>query len=332
MAITLVQPITRPAARPPKVFPSGSTLIDLQNGGGWALGRMVNVVGDSSSGKTLLAIEACANFARLYGIENIRYCESEAAFDQSYAESLGLPKGIALARGIRTVEDLNDDLSDFLKKIEQPAGLYVLDSADALSDKGESEREIGEATYGTGKAKAFSEMFRRQIAEIERKNCCLFVISQTRANIGVTFGPSTVRSGGKALDFYASQIVWLHESGKEKRTVTGVERIVGINVRAQNKKNKISQPFREIDFLLVFNYGVDDELSMINWLKKNKAGEDGLSVPLDRFAMSVRKVRNERNYSQLSSYAGELRAATKARWMEIEDALRPPISKYAANQ
>jgi recombination protein RecA len=324
-----VKPLRRPAETPPKVFPTGSTLLDLQNGGGWALGRMVNIVGDSSSGKTLLAIEACANFAHLYGSADIRYCESEAAFDEGYAQTLGLPTGISLAKGIRTVEDLNDDLSEFLKNVNGPAGLYCLDSADALSDRGEIERGIGEATYGTAKAKAFSELFRRQTAEIEKKNCCLFIISQIRDRIGVAFGPSKTRSGGHALDFYASQIVWLHELKKETRTVAGgVERVVGINVRAQNKKNKISEPFREVDFLLIFSYGVDDELSMINWLKKNKAEEDGLSVPLDRYAMTVRRTRDARNLEKLSAYSGELRAATRGRWTQIEDALRPPMSKY----
>ena len=322
-----IKPIARPVAVPPKLIPSGSTLLDLQNGGGWALGRMVNIVGDSSSGKTLLAIEACANFARLYGTADIRYCESEAAFDEDYAITLGLPEGIALARDIHTVEELHDDLSAFLGKVKGPA-LYVLDSADALSDKAESEREIGAATYGASKPKMFSEMFRRLAAVIGEKNCCLIIISQIRDNIGVTFGPTKSRSGGHALDFYASQIVWLHEVGKERRTVTQVERVIGINVRSQNRKNKIGQPFREVEFLLVFNYGVDDELSMIKWLAKNKADEAGLSLPLDKYAAAVRKARRDRDLEQLTTYGGELRAATRARWAEIEDALRPPLSKY----
>jgi protein RecA len=324
-----VRPLIHRPTPLPKLFPSGSTLLDLQNGGGWALGRQVSIVGDSSSGKTLLAIEACANFARLYGTGAIRYCESEAAFDETYAkESLGLPADISLAKEVRTVEDLHDDLSDFLNAVRGPACLYCLDSADALSDREESKRKIGDATYGTGKAMGFSEMFRRQVADIERKNCCLFIISQIRDNIGVTFGPTKKRSGGHALDFYASQIVWLHEVNKEKRSVSGVERVVGINVRAQNKKNKISQPFREVEFLLVFNYGVDDELSMINWLRKNKAEEAGLSFPLERYAMAVRRARDAHDLENLSTYAGELRTATRARWAEIEEALRPPIRKY----
>jgi recombination protein RecA len=322
--------MTRPAAPPPRVFPTGSTLLDLQNGGGWALGRVVNVVGDSSSGKTLLAIEACANFDRLYGVEAIRYVESESAFDQDYALTLGLPPGIAvISDQIHTVEDFGDDLSDFLKRVDGPAALYCLDSADALSSNAEVERKIGTATYGADKAKAFSEIFRRHIAEVGKKNCCLFIISQTRDNIGNMFVPKT-RSGGKALRFYASQEVWLHEVQKERRqALGGVERVVGIHVRAQNKKNKISLPFYEIDFLLLFGYGVDDELSMVSWLKKNKADSRDLSEPLERYGLAIRKARDRRDLAVLSEYAGELRAATRARWLEIEEAFKPPIAKYA---
>jgi RecA/RadA recombinase len=327
-----IEPIRRPTATAEpqvKVFPTGSTLLDLQNGGGWALGRMVNVVGDSSSGKTLLAIEACANFARLYGVENIRYCETEAAFDDAYARSLGMPEGLALTRDVRTAEAWSDDLSDFLKRCEGRAALYCIDSTDALSSLGESARDISDKqTYGTEKAKVFSEMFRRQAKDLENKSCCLFVISQTRDNIGNMFVPKR-RAGGNALDFYASQILWLHESGKERRSVSDVERTIGIKVRAQNKKNKISQPFREVEFLLVFGYGVDDELSMIAWLKKNKANEAELQYPLERYAMQVRRAREARDLDKLGKFAGELRAHTRARWLEIEEALKVKVPKYA---
>lgn len=313
-----------------KLLPTGSTLLDLQNGGGWAMGRMCNIVGDASSGKTLLAIEAAANFARLYGgVENIRYVETEAAFDDSYAAKLGLPPGIQRPDGVRTVEDFYDDLSDFLRRIDDgSAGLYCLDSVDALSSEDEAKRPITDkATYSVEKPKILSELFRRQTVDIAKKQCCLLLISQTRDNIGNLFAPKT-RSGGRALDFYASQIVWLHESGKEKRVVSGIERTIGINVRAQNKKNKIGEPFRTVDFLLVFNYGVDDELSMIQWLRKNKAEEGSLSVPLARYAMAVRQARENRDIDRLAQYADELRAATRGRWMEIELAIRPPLPKY----
>jgi RecA/RadA recombinase len=337
MATAKVRPLLRPVeARPePRVvepqvrmFPTGCALLDLQNGGGWVLGRMVNVVGDSSTGKTGIAVEAAANFALLYGPEAVRYVETEAAFDESYAEQLGLPRGIERTDEVRTVEDFNDDLSAFLKRLKAPAGLYVLDSVDALSSQAEAGRSISDkSTYATEKAKVLSELFRRQVSMIAEKNVCLFLVSQTRDNIGNFFVPK-VRSGGRALDFYSSQTVWLSELSREKRTVSGVERTIGINVRCQNKKNKVGEPYRSVDLLIVFNYGVDDELSMIEWLKRNKADEAGLLVPLDKYAMAVRRARDKRDAEELLRYTGNLRAATRARWNEIEDALRPPMRKY----
>src|SRR5580700_7311803 len=182
-----------------KLFlPSGSTLLDLVHGGGWGLGRVVNIVGDRSSGKTLLAIEACANFVKRYGVQNIRYNETEAAFDRAYAESIGLPVGVTFVgddaedetdrHGSITVEEFFDDLGAFLEDVSVGPCLYIMDSADAMSSKAEMEREQGDATYGTEKAKAFSEGFRRHIKKIRSKQCLLIIISQIRDKIGVVFG------------------------------------------------------------------------------------------------------------------------------------------------
>lgn len=323
-----VKPLEYPAPPTVQTFPSGSTLLDLMNAGGWALGRVVNIVGDSSTGKTLLAIEAAANFARLYSSTAIRYVETEAAFDESYAVKLGLPPDIQRVQDVRTVEDFYEDLSGFLKSLDGNAGLYCLDSIDALSSQAEASRQISDkSTYATEKAKVLSEVFRRIVVDIAAKNCCLFLISQTRDQIGGLFAGKT-RSGGRSLDFYSTQIIWLHEIKKEIREVSGVERTIGVRVRAQNKKNKVGNPFRQADVILLYGYGLDDELSNIEWLKRNKAAENGLLVPLDRYAMAVRRAREKRDLDMLGKYASELRAATRARWLEIEEALEPPIRKY----
>src|SRR5262249_54440053 len=124
-------------------------------------------------------------------------------------------------------------------------GFYILDSLDALSDEAEKARAIDEGTYAMNKAKQMSALFRRLCQEMAQYNCTLAVISQVRDNIGVTFGDAYTRSGGKALDFYCSQIVWLAQTGKIARTVKGIERIVGVDIKAKVKKNKVGLPFRE---------------------------------------------------------------------------------------
>ncbi len=117
---------------------------DLVLGGGWGVGRVVNVVGDRSSGKTLLAIEACANYSIVGNAEDHRYAEAESAFDHAYAQTIGMPEGIQFPdEQLRTVEDFYHDINGYLetqKKKKAELGLYVLDSLDALSDEAEMER------------------------------------------------------------------------------------------------------------------------------------------------------------------------------------------------
>jgi len=323
-------PAPQPAA-PLTFLPSGSTLLDLVLGGGWAMGRVANVVGDKSAGKTGLAIEAAANFAILFDPKDIRYAEAEAAFGVDYARSLGLPEEVIPSEPgeISTVEDFYEDLKKFIsaRPSMQPC-MYVLDSLDALSDDAEAKRELGDATYGTGKARMMSEAFRRIIAEVSASNCLLIIISQIRDAIGVTFGPTKTRSGGRALDFYASQVVWLAEVKKLTRTVTKVTRPVGVQVLAKNRKNKVGNPFREAEFSLLFNYGIDDEASMLDWLVKNFGEEYLKPASVSTLRARLTRSRNAQNYEDLADLHEMLKTATQARWEEIEAALRPATKKY----
>lgn len=312
-----------------KFTTSGSHLLDKVLGGGWAQGRVVNVVGDKSSGKTLLAIEACANFVQIYGSECVRYVEAEAAFDEGYAASIGMPKGIELEADIRTVEHWEDDLVGYLEKRKPADGpcLYVLDSLDALSDDAEMKRKREEGSYGAAKAKSISEMFRKRIKLIEDRRCTLFIISQIRDKIGVTFGETKQRSGGHALDFYASQVIWLTEKMKLKRTVLGAERVVGMQVGARAKKNKVGKPFREADLSIYFSYGVDDEISMLNWIKKHNC-EKLLALDENTTRAAVLASRVAKDRAALRDLHEDIASAVSHHWDRIEALLAPPLSKY----
>jgi recombination protein RecA len=316
-------------AAPDFYVSSGSTLLDLVLGGGWPRGRIMNIVGDRSVGKTGLAIEACANFARVGSSKCCRYGEAESAFDDAYAEMLGMPKGITRPTDpLETVEQFHDDLDAFLKKgIKVKPLFYVLDSLDALSDAAEMDRGMEEATYGQDKAKQLSKLFRKLTSRLEHEDCSLFVISQVRDNIGVKFGPKTKRSGGKALDFYASQILWLSQLRQLKRTVRGVERTYGIEVRVRATKNKVGLPFREADIQLIFNYGIDDEMSMIEYLKKYKAwtGADKLES-VQRAIVKAREAQDREHVDHLRELLAE---DVISHWMGIEAQIEPPMRKYA---
>ena len=303
---------------------TGSKLLDLALGGGWAIGRIVNIVGDKSTGKSLLAIEAAANFA-LKGDGQIRYSESEFAFDEAYAHSLGLPTKTVITNENATVEDFTVDLTEFLSNCDpKEPNLYIQDSLDALSDAAELEAEFDKASYGTAKAKVMSRMFRQLTGPIERANCTLLIISQTRDKIGVMFGEKKTRSGGNALNFYSSQIVWLSEIGKLDQVIKGQKRIYGVNIKAQVKKCKTGMPFREAEFPILFGYGVDDEISMIEFLSKAKV-PDFDAKEMDR---AVWKARDSLDREALSELRASLQQKTAEHWAAIEDALRTRIRKY----
>jgi recombination protein RecA len=283
---------------------TGCKTLDLALGGGWAMGRIVNVVGDKATGKTLLAIEAAANFSRQYPKGHIRYRESEAAFDKPYADALGMPVDrVDFGQPLATVEDLFEDLEQCCQKAKQPE-LYILDSLDALSDRSEMDREIDQGSYGAGKAKKMSELFRRLVRVMNKSNLTLIIISQVRDKIGVTFGRKTTRTGGRALDFYASQILYIAQRGQIPKTVRGIKRTVGIEVSAKVDKNKIGLAYREAEFSILFGYGIDDEEACRRWLTEIKC-----------------KVPNKMSLS-------ELRALVEDNWWELETSFLPTRKKY----
>ena len=317
-----------------RCIPTGCTLLDCVLGGGWPLGRIGNIVGDKSVGKTLLAIEACVNFERAYPKGRIYYREAEAAFDEAYAAELGLPtKRIDFGEdGVGTpwdtIEDVFEDLDAKVaecKKAKVP-GLYIIDSLDALSSRAELERKPGAPTFGGEKNKVVGELFRRLVREIESSDVALLILSQIRENIGAMFGEKYRRAGAKALDFYATHALWLAHLGRITAQVGGVKRVTGVRIKAQCKKNKLAHPFRECEMDISFGYGVKDEAASLDWLEEVK----GLG-PLDLKKEDLGKYLEgldvmpptERRVEQ-----GKIRDVVLAKWAEVEGRFAPTRKKY----
>lgn len=322
-----------------KLIKSGCTLLDLITGGpkgAWPLGRVVNIVGDKSTGKTLLAIEACANFARAFPKGQLFYREAEEAFDKPYASALGMP--IDRVRfwddeheeSLNTVEAFYKDLkraADICKHSNQP-GLYVLDALDALSDEAEMKREdLEKEGFGVAKAFKMSLMFRKIIGLVSKANMCVIIISQIRDNIGAMFGRKHKRSGGKAMDFYCSLVIWLSYLGEIQKTRKGQKRTIGIKIKAKCEKNKITVPFRSCEFPIRFGYGIDDLEANINWLIEAGRTEDiGFSKKEAKEQLNKLDWLDDEDHRALSI---NTRKAVRIAWREIETSFLPKRQKYA---
>lgn len=327
----------------------------------------------NSTGKTLLAIEAAANIALSYPKSRIWYRESEAAFDIAYAEVLGLPtKRIDFGpSGLDTVwdtiEDVLDDLdaqltvmeglrapfedelakarkrkridrdqvAEIERKLAALGGLYVIDSLDALTSRAALKRKTGQGSFNLEKPKVMAELFSKLVRRTRQSGVCLIFISQTRDNIGVTFGDKQTRSGGNALDFYASVVLWLHQVGMIHQEIRGVKRTIGIDVRARAKKNKIAPPFRECRFPIRFSYGIDDLVASLEYLESVKLldmigikgkSQDELGKALDKYISDTEKLPQDQYLKELQ----RVRESTLAAWNNVETGFLPKRSKYGA--
>lgn len=309
---------------------SGSKLLDLAlGGGGWAENRIANIVGDKSTGKSLLCIEACVNFAFKYPKGKIRYREVESAFDQGYAAALGMPVDRVDFgdEQINTVEELFDDLSSIVSGAKHNE-LVIVDSLDAISDEAEMSRDLSQGSYGAEKAKKMSQLFRRLTRDMAHKHVTLIIVSQVRDKINAMFGRKTTRSGGRALDFYASQVLYLAHLGTLNKTVRGMKRPIGVKVKAKVDKNKVGLPFREAEFQIRFGYGVDDVQACVDWLTEAKMtkelgltkdeAKDYLSVLLNMSAEDA-----DAEVARLHSLVGQA-------WREMDMKVLPARSKYGA--
>lgn len=315
-----------------KFISSGCTLLDCALGGGYCLGRITNIVGDKSTAKTALATEAITNFLHQYPTGAAAYREAEAAFDPAYAEAMGLPLSKVdfgdPNKPLGTVEDFARDLDYFLDAQikDNTPGIYVLDSLDALSDEAEMESDIGKGSYGMAKAKTLSILFRKMARKIERSQVLLLIVSQVRDNVGAMFGEKHRRSGGRALDFYASQILWLSHMKTLKKTIKKVERPYGIDIRAKIKKNKVGLAFREADFSFIFGYGVEDLSASVEWLKgAGRLKDANINITEVKDYLKEAEGMNDTDYRREQK---TISAVVRQVWKEIETDFLPKRAKY----
>ena len=299
-----------------EVIPTGCLTLDLALGiGGMPRGRIIEIYGPESSGKTTVALHAIAETQKLGGVA--AFIDAEHALDPVYAKKLGVNLDDLYVSQPDTGEQALD-ICDALVR-SSAVDMIVIDSVAALTPKAEIEGDMGDSHVGL-QARLMSQALRKLTAIVNKSKTCVIFINQLREKVGVMFGNPETTPGGKALKFYSSVRIDVRRTDSLKDG----DGIMGNRTKAKIVKNKLAPPFRQAEFDIVFGEGISQEGCIIDTgIQYDVIGKSGawFSYNGDKVAQGREKMRQylKENPEVKAEIEAKIRDAAKGKTAEVEE-------------
>ncbi|MBO4942059.1 MAG: recombinase RecA [Muribaculaceae bacterium] len=306
------------------VIPSGSVALNSALGvGGYPRGRIIEIFGPESSGKTTLAIHAIAEAQKLGGIAAI--IDAEHAFDRFYAEKLGVDVNNLLI----SQPDNGEQALEIVEQLIRSAAvdIIVVDSVAALTPKSEIEGEMGDRNMGL-QARLMSQAMRKLTGTISRTNTTCIFINQLREKIGAMFGPSETTTGGNALKFYSSVRLDI----RSRSTLKDGDNVLGRHTIVKVVKNKVAPPFRRAEFDIMFGEGISRSSELIDLgVELNIIAKSGSWFSYNGTKLAQGREAAKRMLEDNPELADEIEAKITEALAEPTDSKAKPASKPKAD-